>query len=574
MSAVECLTEEKSTEQPGPAAESAATLLRSIWILLKPGILQQKTNLALAYFIWLGGAMAIFCGPYILAVLLDEAIPGRDLHLFYLCVGAFLLSLGAHLVCTFLKTYFIVRGSEKVFLDLKRRLISSVLRKRMEFFSRCETADLLTRISSDTDSLSVLFFDYIFWMASGVSMIVLYLAIMLIWKWKLGMLIVVSLPLYVALMAAMHRPLANATARARKALSDQNELVLDLLSGTRDIRFYQQQEALDTRFEAAAVKCMQANISSLSIGRWAFGATEILSRLVYTLPFLIGGWLIFHGHEEITTGTVVAYSMYIGYIIYSLEVLLNGFTKLSHAEPLIVRIQEVLNYPEEEVRKLACIDETPASTRLELRNVGFAYPSGKQVIKDFNLVVEPGEKVALVGPSGAGKSTLIGMLVRQISPGEGVILLDGRPIEEYSLPFYLQNFSYVRQQPYIFRMSVRDNIAMGWYGIPSDVIVNAARRVGIHDVCARLPEGYDTVLGREGTDLSGGQNQRIALARALVRDPAILILDEFTSALDQKTEQEILDDLFSTFKEQTIICVTHSQKVAGRFSRIVRIEKP
>lgn len=560
-------------KNPKSAVESIVSLLQSIWVLLKPGLYQQKADLVRAYLIWLCGAMAIFCGPYILAELLDNALPGHDLHFFYICLGAFSLSLGAHLACAFLKTYFIVRGSERVFLDLKRRLVSSLLRKRMEFFSKYEPADLLTRISGDTDSLSVLFFDNIFWMASGASLIVLYLGIMLIWEWRLGMLILASLPCYVALVAVAHGPLARATARARQELSCQNEIVLDLLAGIRDIRFYQQQGAVGARFDAAAEKCMHANISSLSVGRWALGAAEILSRLVATLPFFIGGWLICRGSDRITAGTVVAYSMYAGCITYSLEVLQNGFTKLAHAEPLIHRIQEVLDYPEEEIRQIACIDEAPVSTRLEFRNVSYAYPSGEQVIRDFNMVIEPGEKVALMGPSGSGKSTVIGMLVRQLKPVEGLILLDGRPIEEYPLPFYLQHFSYVMQQPYIFKMSVSDNIALGWCGVPSDIIVHAAERVEIHEACAMLPQGYDTILGREGTDLSGGQRQRLALARALIREPAILLLDEFTSALDQKTEQEILDDLFSNFGEQTILCVTHSQKVASRFSRIVHIEK-
>ena len=120
---------------------------------------------------------------------------------------------------------------------------------------------------------------------------------------------------------------------------------------------------------------------------------------------------------------------------------------------------------------------------------------------------------------------------------------------------------------------MRDNIGAGWYSVPPDVIIDVAKRVQIHDSIMHMPDGYDTVIGAEGTDLSGGQRQRIALARALVRDPAILLLDEFTSALDPPTEQQILDDLLSTFQKQTVICVTHSRAVANRFTRIISLEK-
>jgi ABC-type multidrug transport system fused ATPase/permease subunit len=138
---------------------------------------------------------------------------------------------------------------------------------------------------------------------------------------------------------------------------------------------------------------------------------------------------------------------------------------------------------------------------------------------------------------------------------------------------YLLHFGYVRQHPYLFRTTARENIATGWYDIPLDVIISAAERVRIHDTIMGLPNGYDTIIGRDGIELSGGQQQRIALARALVRDPAILLLDEFTSALDRATEEEILDDLFTSVHEQTIICVTHSPSVASRFDRIVRLVK-
>ena len=178
-----------------------------------------------------------------------------------------------------------------------------------------------------------------------------------------------------------------------------------------------------------------------------------------------------------------------------------------------------------------------------------------------------------MGPSGAGKSTVIDLLTRQISPDSGQILFGEQPVGDYSLPLYLLHFGYVRQRPYLFRTTVRENIATGWYDIPLDVIISVAKRVRIHDTIMALPDGYDTVIGRNGVELSGGQQQRIALARALVRDPVVLLLDEFTSALDRTTEEEILDDLFMNVQEQTIICVTHSLSVASRFDRTVMLEK-
>ena len=213
------------------------------------------------------------------------------------------------------------------------------------------------------------------------------------------------------------------------------------------------------------------------------------------------------------------------------------------------------------------------TTRIEYRNISFSRASYKPILRNYSLIIEPGDKVAIIGPSGAGKSTLIDLLTRHIEPEQGEILFDGRPISSYSLPIYLQHFAYVRQTPYLFRTTVRENIATGWYDVPLDIIIDAAKRVHIHEAIMKMPIGYDTVIGTTGSNLSGGQRQRIALARALVREPAILLLDEFTSSLDHTTEEAILDDLFSSFAKQTIICVTHSQSVASRFDRVEIIEK-
>ncbi|MBF0529709.1 MAG: ATP-binding cassette domain-containing protein, partial [Deltaproteobacteria bacterium] len=203
------------------------------------------------------------------------------------------------------------------------------------------------------------------------------------------------------------------------------------------------------------------------------------------------------------------------------------------------------------------------TARIEFRDVCFSYDPAKPVLTDFSLIIDPGEKVALMGPSGTGKSTIIDLLIRQIKPDQGEILFDSRPIHEYLLPMYLLNFACVRQKPYIFKTSIRENIASGWYGAPLDVIIDIAKRVRLHETILSLPYGYDTVIGAHGLEMSGGQLQRLALARALVRDPAILLLDEFTSALDRGTEEEILNDLLQNFQKQTILCVTHSPAVAN-----------
>lgn len=550
-----------------------AGLFLRLWRLIGPDARQQRKLLVAAYCMSLCGTLAAFAGPYFLSHLLDEALPSHDLKLFAHCALAFGVCLIACLGFHLLRSCFLVRGTGLVFLGLRRRMMDALLRQPPTFFSQYEPGDLITRLSDDTDRLAVLFIDFVFWSVTGLSMILLTVGLMLSWEWRLGLFMTLSLPCYWILLAAMRGPLSRAAGVARRAFSQQNDTTLDILAGVKDIQFYQQSQEAGRRFQEDAAEFTHASDRSHLLGEWSLNSVELFTKVVTALPFLVGGYLVCSDRQILGIGTLVAYNLYLEYISRTLELLLEGVSKLSQAEPLMQRCEELLAAPKDVAAPLEpSAAEVPHSTLLECRDLCFSHASDQQVFSAFNLEVKPGEKIALMGPSGAGKSTLIALLARQLRPTGGSILLGGQPAEKISLPMYLHHFAYVRQNPHIFKASVNDNIALGWYNIPRDVVEEAAKRVRLHDDIMSLPQGYDTLVGGQGGALSsGGQRVRLALARALVRDPAILLLDEFTSALDPQLETEILDSLFANFATQSILCATHSESVAKRFDRIVRL---
>lgn len=559
--------------QPKDEHGNVLSLFRRLWRLLAPGLADQKRNMAVAYLLGLGSVGAAYLGPYFISQLLDRAIPSGDMDLFLLFSGALLLSLIALLGFLLARSFFLSRASERLFLDLRVRLFATLMRKPASFYSQHETGDLLTRISSDTEHLSVLLFDYVFLGLNGVLIIGLFIILMLLWEWRLGLFTALSLPCYVLLLGVLHKPVARAASKARTRLSQQNDTVIDLLSGIKEIWFYQQSQESENRFRTSAEAFTNTNINSVHMAALSFDLMEFFAQLLSAFPFMVGGYLICRGDPLITVGTLVAYNLYLMHIAHTLSVILYGVTKLAQSDPIVRRIQNILDVPEEHLPVSAGLDGLMESTQIEYRNVSFNNISGHPVLKQFSLTIEPGEKIALMGPNGAGKSVLIDMLTRQIQPDRGDILFGGYPIDSYPLPVYLMHFAYVRQKPYLFKTSIRNNIATGWYHVPLEVIIDTARRVHIHDAIASLPHSYETLISEKTAPFSGGQLQRLALARALVRDPEILLLDEFTSALDRATEQSILDDIFLNFEKQTVICVTHSLAVANRFSRIVFIDK-
>ncbi len=565
--------EESSKEQRAVQDRSALSLYAELWRLMKPDIKGHGLQLTAAYLMALGGIAASFCVPWFLSLMLDTALPEGNTTLFYRYAAAILAGLAAFFLFSLMKTYYLARASELVFCSLRTRLVATLIKKPARFFARYDTGDLITRVSNDTEHLSLLVFDYVYASLYGLTMIVFFVTLMLCWEWRLGMYTTLTLPFYLLLLYLMQKPLCKAANSAREKLSQQNNTMLDVLSGAKEIRFYQQFLSSNRRFSDSANLFTTANIRSVLIGEWSYNSLELFSRLISLLPFFLGGYWICHRNATLTIGTLIAYNLYMTYIAFSLEVVNVGVTKLAQAAPLITRIREIIDFQEESFDGGSGAADSPDSTRLEFRNVCYSHDGVKPVLRGFNLTVQPSEKIAIMGPSGAGKSTVIDLLTRQISPDSGQILFGEQPVGDYSLPLYLLHFGYVRQRPYLFRTTVRENIATGWYDIPLDVIISVAKRVRIHDTIMALPDGYDTVIGRNGVELSGGQQQRIALARALVRDPVVLLLDEFTSALDRTTEEEILDDLFMNVQEQTIICVTHSLSVASRFDRTVMLEK-
>jgi ATP-binding cassette subfamily B protein len=398
------------------------------------------------------------------------------------------------------------------------------------------------------------------------------LTYLLIWDWRFGLIAVAILPGYAYYYAASQKILTRASRPTKERLSRQTSVFLDLVQGATEIRIFHQEEASRRRFVAAS----DAYTGAATTSRRRYDASrtwmDMIGITVTYSPVLIGGFLILGGSDGLTAGMLLACMTHLRLLTMRLTLIFYGMAGLAIMAPSLKRIAEVLDCPAPPSPPLLDTAEAPDEFSLEFQNLCFHHEDGRVVFSNLGLTIAQGEKVAIMGPSGSGKSTLLQLLLRLRKPSGGRILLGGKDIENYPLPFYLSFFSYVGQKNHLFHLSVRENISMGWYNVPDALIREAVTRVRMHDAVMRLPAGYDTVLGESGVDLSGGQNQRMALARALIRDPAILILDEFTSAMDRQVEEDILDDLFAISEGRSLVCVTHSDAVARRFDRIVHLD--
>ena len=545
-----------------------------LFALFGPEIRRQRRPLLVFLALVLPAALLSASIPHVLSVFVDDIIPQKSIPLLLRHTGLILALLVTAYVGIVSAMRVFIRASESVFADYKTRLVDDILsRKQAHIFATFDASDLITRISHDVDLMSTFFHKHFFKCIMSAVLAVTIVTYMLIWNWMLGLLALAGIPILVAILAAMEPLVLRRGDRVKESLTRQNSLLLDVFQGYNDIRFYQQHRKVTGHFSERAEDYRRDNTRFLNTFYFSEYLSENLGSLILFLPFIIGGFLYAAGVGGITIGLIVAYNIYLTLFAEMLQDISVAYNEFLRIRPSLDRLAEVHAYPDEPEPLLRGVQDLPDEHCIEFRDVAFEYRPGRPILDGVSFRVASGEKVAVMGASGSGKSTLVNLLLRYIPPTRGAILMGGRDVAAIPLPLYLYCISYVRQHSYLFRASILDNVAFGWGDAPRDKVMDALRLVRLDTVVKDLPQGLDTVIGEGGFTLSGGQSQRLALARALVREPQVLVLDEFTSALDAETERRIVDDVLGLFPEATMLCITHSPSVAGRFDRIVELRQ-
>jgi ABC-type bacteriocin/lantibiotic exporter with double-glycine peptidase domain len=548
-------------------------IFRNIRFIFALHIRKEKKNLLIGSIFAIASSVSLVLCFFYIQYMLDYVIIGKKWHDFYYYVEIIMFWYFVNIGAGLFTKYYCTKASELIIRHLRADVVSDILKKPIIFFSDFEKGDIIARVSNDIDYLSTFFFDYVVTPISYMIELIIFLGVIFFWNWKLGIFVAAALSLNVIFFFIVQGPLEAIATKARQKFSLQNDVLMDVVAGYKDIRFFQQHVQAKTRYEQSLDRYTEDNIKSSTWSSWATLGYESIARFTSFVPYFFGGYMILQQSEHLTVGTLVTFAIYVDVILDILFYLMHGVTKLGMIGSVINRVREILEYPEEQETFITSLAQTPDNTEIVFKDITYGYMKDKPLLKNFNLTIAQGDKIAILGTSGSGKSTLLNLLIRQIKPDSGEVLFGGKPIQEYPLPFYYHYFAYVGQQPHIFKISLKDNIAFGWYHIPQDKIIEAAKKVRLDDIIEKLPNKYDTIYGEKGFYLSGGQTQRLFLGRAIVRDPEILLLDEFTSALDQDVQVEILDEIFRIFDKQTIICVTHSALVAERFRTIIRMEK-
>ena len=479
-------------------------------------------------------------------------------------------------LCVWVRLRLMAELGELVARDLRDEVYDHLHKLSMSFFSRKKTGSLITRVSSDTDRL----WEFLAFGVVEVSLSVVMLAglgTILIWlDWRLGLVITVPVPLLCFAIYKNGQNMEELFLRAWRKWSRLTDVLSDTIPGMRVVKAFNQERREKRRFKERNDDVVGEfnRIHAEWTGFWPrlmFGV-QLMIIMVWTtaLPRLLRDDSVLG--PPLTTGTFVSFLLYMTMFVQPIETVGQVARILHRATTSAHRVFEVLD-TEPEVRDHAePVKLENLRGSVVFKEVSFGYDGVRQVIRGMSFEVKAGELIGLVGPSGGGKTTLINLLTRFYDVTGGQILVDGVDVRALDSGTYRSQVGIVLQDPYLFHGSILENIRYGMPDATLEQVLDAARAANAHDFVCKLPLGYDTIVGERGHTLSGGERQRISIARAVLRNPRILILDEATSAVDTETERKIQDALDRLVAGRTVFAIAHRLSTLSRASRLFVIE--
>lgn len=539
-------------------------LARRLWPFIHPHLAWLVSALAILPLV---SAAQVF-ETYVIKLCLDSAIvPGRGGELAGLVAGFFAL-LCIEAAGRSAHAYLLQVAGQSVMFDIREAAYRSILHAPMSFHDRNPTGKLLTRVTSDVDAINEIF-------ASGaVAIFGDFLTLfgivgMMFWlEPNLAAMILVFLPLIGLLLAAFRRRLQPVYDLTRNRTAAMNAYLSELLNGIEVVKVCRREERSLAEFSTINREFRDGYFSSNHLEAALFSVVEMLESVAAALVLWVaGGWIV---ASSLTFGTLVAFLRYIGDLFRPLTDMSSKFSVIQAALVATSKVFEVLDAPREREHGGASVETPPPPHgRLALEEVHFAYQGGDDVFRGLELVVEPGEHVAVVGHTGAGKTSLAKLLTGLYEPRQGRITLEGKPLGDYPLQELRQRIVYLPQDQYLFAGPIWENVTLGRTDIDRPRVERALDAVGARPILDRLGAGSDTILHERGSNLSVGERQLISFARALVLDPWVLILDEATSSLDPFLEDRIKTALAVLTRGRTTLTIAHRLSTIRDADRIL-----
>jgi ATP-binding cassette subfamily B multidrug efflux pump len=545
---------------------------------------------------YVGGTLFVFLTqgiwilfPLVLGKAADDLHNGVTRHKLLVYAGILLAIAATKGIFQFLTRWIVIGVSRDIEFDLRNDLFHKLESLSYSYYQRHRTGDIMARATNDLNAVRMLLGPAIMYSANTFIYTAGALAFMITISPWLTLYTFLPLPAVSIVIQTFGRRIHERFERIQAMFSDISARAQENFSGARLVRAYVQEDAEIRLFEAENQEYIRRSLKLVRLMGMLWPTLELMLGCAVVLVLWLGGREVIHGlsrvplvtnlgnsHPGITTtlslsgsmtvGQFVSFSTYMMQLTWPIIALGWVINIFQRGTASLIRINEIMQ-EQPEIKDAPQAQDHEITGEIEFRNLTFSY-DGKQVLHDLNLRILAGSSLAIVGPTGSGKTTLVSLIPRIYDAEEGMVLIDGRPIRDYSLASLRKNIGFVPQETFLFSERIRENIALGVDSATDEEIRNAASAANIATDIETFPEGYDTMVGERGITLSGGQKQRTAIARALIRNPKILILDDALSSVDTHTEDKILNHLRDVMRGRTTIFISHRVSTVRNADRI------
>jgi len=554
---------------PQPPSSGGTVADWSAYGRLRPFLRPYAGALVLVLLVSLASTGLGLANPYLSKLMIDQALLKGDMgalvQIALLMIAASVAGFGLNI----LASYRYVSASAAMLFDIRAALLRHLQTLSPRFYGRFRLGDIMSRINSDVSDVQRATADTLLSVLSNVLFLTGSVAIMLWLDWRMFLLGVVLLPVCVLTFVHYQRKLVQLTREMRERGADLGSMLVETVMGMRAVAAFRAGEQEVARFrrhnDAFVGTMLRMQMTSYLMG----GLPGALLTISTSGIMLYGGWRIIEG--EMTIGTLVAFMAYQARLFSPIQALMGLTSALASARVSLGRIFELMDTPAE-------VQECPDARPLDRITQGIRFENvtmrqgDRMVLAELNLTIPKGSFCAILGQSGAGKSTMADLMARYLDPDGGRVLVDGQDLRDLRLADVRREVMLVDQTPFLFNDTIAANIGFALPEATAQEITRAAELAGLAPLLALLPEGTDTRVGERGLALSAGERQRIALARALRRDPSVLILDEPTSALDGETERLVTASLRTALPHATIIVITHRPALAEVADHVISLE--
>jgi len=506
--------------------------------------------------------------PYFSKLLIDEALMRHDFQKLVLVAALMAVVTIGGFALNIISSYQYVRVSAQILFDMRLALYRHLQAMSPRWWSHNRLGDVVSRINNDAGEVQRISADTLLAVGSNVLFLAGSVGIMAWLSVRVFLLSAAVVPFSVWALRRYQARLSTQVRDVRERSADIGTFLIETLLGFRVVAASHAQQHEVARLREYNSRFVRALLAMQRTSFLAGAVPGTVITLATAALFLYGGKLVIDG--VLTTGSLVALMAYHMRLLSPVQNLMSLYTSLIAGGVSLGRLFELLDAPVEVVEGPHAIALGKVSGELVFEGVHFRY-GDTPVLRDVSFRIAPGSLCAVVGPSGAGKSTIADLLVRFYDPDEGVIRLDGHDLRDLQVGGLRQAIALVDQSSFLFHASVRENIAYGLPDATLEEIAAAARAAAIHDRILALPDGYETLIGERGLTLSAGERHRVTLARALLRNPAVLVLDEPTAALDADTEREIAQSLHTALAGRTAVLITHRESLAAIATQVIHI---